>query len=221
MSTRKGKYRISQCAYCNTEGPVTRDHIPPKNLFAPPRPSDLVTVPCCEPCRDGWSGDDEYFRLAVVGTFNAYGAPRAMGAWETLLRSLRRPEHAKFNAEILRNLREVEIRTPAGLYLGTAPVLPLEQERVDRVAQRIVRGLFFHEYENRLPDTHEALGFLKQFGIESVLELLGAVRFPEPKVIGGGSFRYSVRVTAEDPDSTMWIGDFFGRLPFLGFTRRR
>lgn len=58
---RKGK-----CALCGEDHPVTREHVPPKNLFLAPRPRNTITVPVCEGCNHGYHLDDEYFRVYVA-----------------------------------------------------------------------------------------------------------------------------------------------------------
>src|SRR5690349_9504843 len=50
------------CVFCGTAA-TTLDHVPPKNLFIPPRASDLVKVPACESCNGGTSAIDEEFRV--------------------------------------------------------------------------------------------------------------------------------------------------------------
>ena len=56
-----------QCAYCGSDHPDTRDHVPPKCLFLHPLPKKMITVPSCKRCQ-GSSKDDEYF---LVGVFIA------------------------------------------------------------------------------------------------------------------------------------------------------
>jgi hypothetical protein len=51
------------------DGRLTRDHIPPKNLFPPPLPEDLITVPCCYECNNAAHKDDEYLRF-LSGLYN-------------------------------------------------------------------------------------------------------------------------------------------------------
>lgn len=58
--------RIEPCALCGEMRPVTREHVPPKNLFLAPRPLNTITVPVCEPCNHGYHLDDEYFRVYVA-----------------------------------------------------------------------------------------------------------------------------------------------------------
>ncbi len=77
MPQRKKK-RLGICVYCGRNGPVTRDHIPPKNLFAT-RPSNLITVPACEKCNRAACKDDEYFRLTITSRSDIGEHPEAQG----------------------------------------------------------------------------------------------------------------------------------------------
>ncbi len=63
MATGK---KNGQCVLCGETRTVTREHVPPKNLFLAPRPTNTITVPVCEPCNHGYHLDDEYFRVYVA-----------------------------------------------------------------------------------------------------------------------------------------------------------
>ena len=121
---------------------------------------------------------------------------------------------------LLASIKEVEIETEAGLYLGKHPVLKLEQERIARVAQRIIRGLFFHEKAYSVPEGYEVLASIQQFGIDPILEELQGVQFSEPRVIQNGVFCYIFKETESDPNSSVWLALFYGTLAFVGFTRQ-
>lgn len=60
------KAKIGTCALCGRTVQVTREHVPPKNLFLPPRPRNTITVPLCEGCNHSYHLDDEYFRVYVA-----------------------------------------------------------------------------------------------------------------------------------------------------------
>src|SRR5215475_13203966 len=121
--------KIGQCAYCGKESPLTRDHIPPENLFPKPKASNLITVPCCVPCYKGWSDDDEYFRAAILCSARVSEEEMAQGAMAPLLRSVAKPTKRGFAKMLLDSIKEMEIETEAGLYLGKLPTLRLDQER--------------------------------------------------------------------------------------------
>lgn len=121
---------------------------------------------------------------------------------------------------IIESICEIPLETDSGIYLGHAPVLKFDQDRVNRVSQRIVRGLFFHEKGYPLPAGYEVSGLLKQFGMEPLLETLRqhGVSFPAPRIIQSGVFAYTFRATSEDPNTTMWLALFYQKLPFVGIT---
>lgn len=65
MSRRK-KQRIGLCHVCGQNKILTKDHIPPDNLFLKPKPSNMITVFTCEVCNGGTKLDDEYFRIYIT-----------------------------------------------------------------------------------------------------------------------------------------------------------
>jgi len=69
------------CIYCGTRKDLTSDHVPPKALFAEPRPSHLITVPACRPCNKSYVKDDEYFRVAVLAQAASEQDPAAAKLW--------------------------------------------------------------------------------------------------------------------------------------------
>ena len=131
------------CVYCGGDAD-TDDHVPPKNLFRSPRPSTLITVPSCTPCNLGKSKDDEYFRMMIAFRHDV-DHPDAAAARDSALRSLDRHEASRFRAAFLSAVREVDLRTAAGLYVGRAGAYGIDVDRLDRVVARITAGLFYDE----------------------------------------------------------------------------
>src|SRR4051812_6886992 len=92
MVKPRKKKQCRPCAYCASGIGTTNDHIPPKNLFPNPKPSDLITAPCCEGCRRPTAKDDEYFRLKVGMSDAAKDHPEIKATQDTIFKSLTRPE---------------------------------------------------------------------------------------------------------------------------------
>jgi len=208
------------CAYCGRARPETRDHVPPQNLFPKPRPSNMITVPCCEQCRDGWSDDDEYFRVAIVSAIGTHENPYAQEVYCALLRSISKPMKVGFASLVRESLMKVEVQTEAGLYLGVAPAIKVNKVRFDRVAQRIIRGLFFHEKGYPVPEGYEVGNRFYQFGFERMVKSLGNAPFAEQCVIGDSIFIYTFASCTDAPDCTVWLSVFFRGLPFIGYTTK-
>lgn len=212
--------KIGQCAYCSEIHPITDDHIPPKNLFPKPRASNLITVPCCEACRAGWSKDDEYFRVAILSSARVAEEELSQGAIDSLCRSLGRIEQRGFAKNIMSSIEEINIFAKSGIYLGKETAFNFDANRIDRVTQRILRGLFFHEKGYPLPSEYEVFAIIQQFGLEKFLEKLPPrIQFPEVRIIQDGIFCYTLKETQEDPNSCIWILWFFKKLPLVGCTR--
>jgi len=57
---------VGVCTYCGETKWVSADHVPPKNLFPKPYPTDMWTVPACDDCNQGFSKDDDYFLIFVM-----------------------------------------------------------------------------------------------------------------------------------------------------------
>lgn len=210
--------KIGECAYCGDVKPLTKDHIPPRNIFPKPRSNDLITVPCCEECRVGWCKDDEYFRLAVTVNANVDEDPNAKKNHEVILRSLKRPEKKKFSAFVNESLGSVEVRSKAGIYLGEAPAIKIDKERIDRVSERIIRGLFYKEAGIPLPEEYHVKNVIMQQGYGSLIKDIPQSKFKPWVDVGDGQFSYTYAQTDEDPYSMVWLTLYYGNLPALGFT---
>ncbi len=139
------------CAYCGLRPGTTRDHVIPKGLFPKPRPQSIITVPVCALCNNAKSQDDDYLRDMLVIDFQTEGHPIAQQILKgPMIRSAARNKSRVARAAQLASGR-IPIRTPSGLYIGNAVVIPLESDRLQRIFATIVRGLTFHFHQRRLP----------------------------------------------------------------------
>jgi hypothetical protein len=209
LKTKRGQRTPrSSCIYCGATGKLTKDHVPPQNLFPAPRPSDLITVPACLPCNKSYELDDEYFRIAVVVPADPRRDPIAASLWsEKVVRgTLRRSPALK--SVILRSIARIDVRTPAGIYLGTTPTVRLDRKRLDRVARRIVTALHWHHY-GHVPSAGVTFTITmgpdpKRPGVAErvALDLLGGRPWAR---VGGGAFRYGHGRVPENPDWGAWL----------------
>lgn len=212
--------KVGICAYCGKHKPLTRDHIPPKCFFGKPLPIDLITVPCCVDCWKGQSKDDEYFRATVISSSNVWQAPGTTKVYDSFIRSLQKPNKLGFAQMYLSSLTKVEIRTKSGIYLGSEPAIKLDEERFYRVADRIARGLFFHEKKYPVPEGYLVMNIPFQFGLSDFIhECLDGIAFPPMRLVGNGLFAYSFNCTVEDKNSGILISFFYQKLPFVCFIR--
>jgi hypothetical protein len=145
LAMPKGQRKSGECVYCLTNTELSRDHVPPKALFPEARRDDLITVPSCDKCNQATAKDEEYV-LALLN-FGPGGdslegqklkarIDRAYARGTGLVRKMRS------------SLRVAYEKTPDGILPRRAVVTDMES--VDRVLDKIVRGLYYFEYRQPL-----------------------------------------------------------------------
>lgn len=213
---------ISACTYCGKNGTRADDHIPPKNLFPDPKPSDLVTVPCCDVCNRSASLDDEYFRLVTVfrADVSHHGAAREL--WQPVFRSMNIPQKQGFRNAFVRTLKPVQLRSPAGLYLGETGTFQTDFGRVANVIKRVTRGFYFHETGTRLsPDTEILVLPELNLSDPHQHDLVSAFAGLEEKSIGGTVFSYRRHLASEQPEASAWLFIFYEEYAIFSMTMPR
>ena len=212
------------CTYCGAPEGTTRDHVPPRGLFAKPRP-DLVTVPCCEQCRKSQSLDDEYFLRMISMKSGIADSPSATMARDSALRALRKPSKRGFAREFLRSTKDLAAYSPAGIYLGQTTSYDVGLNRLCNVIERTTYGLYFHEFGQRLPDDHRCKTYAVD-GFESAApeiiaqfqKLWGHAVFSEKREFGKNVFAYWVRKIDGPEGATLWAFLVYEAIAFLAFT---
>ena len=223
---KAGKRKVGVCVYCGAKGPVSRDHIPPKSLFAQPRPR-LITVPSCDACNNGADTDDEYFRMMLTMRSDVGDHPDAKQNLQSIFRALRKPEKQRHRDAFLADLQEVDIVTGAGLYLGKGGTYRVDHERLHRVVERTVKGLFYELRRRRLPDGYAAEAFvlsgfqnMSKDTSDPLRQMIREIGRSKAHVVGNNVLRYWMAPTPSDPCCTAWLLVFYGAVSFVCFTAR-
>lgn len=213
------------CVYCGSKDNLSDDHIPPRGIFPKPRPDGLITVRACKTCNGGASKDDEYFRMMLCLSQDSGDSPEAQKNWAPIFHSLERPEAQGMKKSFLGSIRPVQAMTWGGIHLGRKMGFTVKFDRISHVIERTVRGLYFHEQRQRLPEGHE-VGVYCDEGLIRLPPVMLA-RFKEKiilplstvasRVIGQGVFHYRF-LLAEDGPASAWALTFFERKTFLAIT---
>jgi hypothetical protein len=148
--------------------------------------------------------------------------PRAKALWEgPVVRGLQRSiieRRASFAIEFEQSIREFEERDPDGRVIGKSRARKISKERLDQTVERIVRGLYWWEYDGHRP------GANVRFKIE-----IGRVRDLDPerlaqrlmhsdatiRSVAGGIFQYWFYAEEGDPIFSTWLLTFYRAIAFL------
>jgi hypothetical protein len=217
-----GELRL--CAHCRVAPATTNDHIPPRCFFPKPFTGTLVTVPSCPGCNLGASKDDDYLLTMLILRHDNGRTVIPSEQRTRVMRGLKRKESRGFLRAVGRSMRTVELRSPAGLILGNAGGYEVKVERCHRVAQRIVRGLFFVEQGKPLSADHDVTALHVDHirgAPPEVSELARAAASNGWKKIGGEVFGYATAKAHGEGWSSVWLLSFYGRVEFLCFIAPR
>jgi len=131
--------------------PRSNDHVPPRQLYVKEirvaHSPNLLTLPTHGDCNRSYQHDEDYF----VNTL----APLARGSYsgDALLRDVFDKYGRNEKQPLVHRVLEEFDRTPSGLQLPPSLVAKrIDGARVHRVAWKIVRGLYFHETRQYLPE---------------------------------------------------------------------
>ena len=208
------------CIYCGAPDPTDRDHVPPLCLF-PTRPDDAITVPSCRRCNESHGRDDERVRNLLTSLASTESHPAIQGELSGRRdRALNRDVtdlSGKNIEHLLDSILSVEVRTPAGLYLGRGLAFDLDQPVLDRFLSRLTRALLWHEVNVPARDCE-----IEWRMAPSLSDLDGML--PDRKAFllspsrkgsaGGDLFRYAGYVRPGRA-SSLWLFGFYEGVEFM------
>lgn len=221
------KTKRKHCVYCAATGQLTRDHIPPRGLFATPPRGGFLTVPACRRCNETASKDDEYFRTTLAMREDVFDDPAIQGLMPTIARSFENPRAPGMRRAIAKSSLIVDAFSKGGIYLGKKPAMRVDLNRLNRVASRIVKALFYHFHDDtKLPSNYRAhahqIDSFKAMPNEEADRCLATcqqVLENSPLYLFGEWVMACWWLPTDlDPLSTIWILVFFRRVLFIGMT---
>jgi hypothetical protein len=212
---------IDRCVYCGSAA-KSDDHIPPKTIFPKPRPSNLVTVRSCKACNEGDSKDDEYFRNVLVFREDSGSTSSGEALWESVRRSLHRPQARKFTLALANAMFDKPVETPGGIFLGTASAMRIDRQRINHVVKRITRGLYAEHFGRMLPLTDKIQVYcddsVDRFP-PTVADMLGelvTITTSQPyHIIGDDVFEYCFSRVTDHPTASAWAMRFYSSVHYF------
>jgi hypothetical protein len=172
--------------------------------------------------------DDEYFRLNLSIRKSAT-LPAARPVADTALRGLGREQHMNFRTSFFKGLREVNLHSKTGVFIERGGAYDVDLTRLSKVVTRTVRGLYFHHYNQRLPDWCEVdtwcfdgLNEINAATEETLNALINRLQLNPAAEIGDGVFKYWHCLSDDGGEignfSTVWLLVFYESTAFLGIT---
>lgn len=200
-----------RCYLCGGTNSITNDHVPPKGFFPEPRPSNLITVPCCARCNNAFSKDDEAVRTWLCAVIGATSA----GEW--ILKNKVVPgvmtRSPAFRESLLSSMRDTKLLTEENGLIDVAS-FAIDADRVERFVLRIAKGLlsFYYPDYDYSQDTF-SLRFVEptRDNLNNLDTVKDDLRYD---FRGDGVIQYRFGLT-DTRRSGIWIIVFYGATIFL------
>jgi hypothetical protein len=203
---RKEQFRktLPTCVFCGVRTATTRDHVPPKALFVPPRPP-LIAVPACEFCNNGMSAQEEEFKV-FISAKNGLFTQSAANFWRNGgYRSVQKNNRLR---KTLLSGTPLWLRSSSGFF-EQVRTFTWARESHDPVIEKITRGLYFYHYNTALPPSVVVeVTFLNSFD-RRLTDVAGQLN--RSNVGGVERFAYLFGRVAEDPEVSLWFFQFYSR----------
>lgn len=192
------------CYACLSAPSDTRDHIPPYSFFLHPRPSNLITVPCCWSCNNGNSKEDDFARFVLTSLIDR--SPAGETIWEEKVVPGFFPRNAKEIDAIIPSLRDVTLARDGEIIEGVA--FETDLNRLSRYFTRMTKGLIRHHYPiyDYSVDEFQVRYFLPgDEGLEKLAEVRDVLQYEH---VGDGVFQYRHGIT-DTSRSGLWLLVFY------------
>ena len=204
--------REQRCYLCGSRMGLTRDHVPPQNLFKPPLPSDLITVPCCSTCNGGYSKLEEEFRAFVASPINCSRAGKWILEKKVIGSTFKRSP--RFTHYFAQHMQPGNVVTPAG-EIGV-PV-KMNREFITKCLIKITKGLLAHFYPN-INSSDSNMEFdvdlFEQFRVDQ--NFINSFEAPFTyDQRGDGQFKFWRGLADDVPEAGVWIYGFYDAVFFV------
>ena len=196
------------CIYCG-QSADTKEHIPSKQFFKGKADKPLITVPSCKSCNASFQKDEEFFRQFYVSMLMGHSPVAKQLMDGEISRSiLRKPA---LGHQMFSQMKLVDTFTKAGLYKGKMTMYKVgdtDKIRIDQVVTKIIKGLFFHEFNITIPEDWTIKIIWITPKVEKEQKLDEIAKQPFWRVIKEDTFAYWVNYVPKNFQS-IWLLDFF------------
>lgn len=114
---------------------------------------------------------------------------------------------------LAREVRDVDLQTPAGLYLGQATTFVPEPGRISLVLEKIVRGLYWLHTAEELGPVEFHPTFISRFTMWKLPDISEGLNSPTMQI--GSAFAYRYGIPYDEPRISLWAMRFFGKAVFV------
>ena len=141
--------------------------------------------------------------------------PKARQARKAFIGRLSRPESSGFRRLFASSFTTKDVFSKGGIFLGAREAFRFDAARLYGVVERVVRALYWHEFETRIRRGYQIRAVLDQFGEGLARDLAGKLNWPAFTKVAGGNFWYTFNHGERDPMLSVWLLVFYEQVGFV------
>jgi hypothetical protein len=192
------------CGIALNEINRTRDHVPPRGIFAKPLPDNLITVPCCQPCNNGNHKADEVFRSIMSMAYKRN--PAGDKIWQRVVDRTLPAKRIKAEIDAITATAK-RITDPHG---NPCVQMIVNRRPLNLQLIRITRGLLATAYPDIKSSNLEwEITIIHQFRVFDALMTGVTDMLPHTTRGLGNEFQFWHAISADTESSGFWVYLFY------------
>lgn len=196
------------CYLCGSVQNLTKDHIPPKNLFPSPKPTDLITVWCCKTCNEKFSLIDESFRVFTSSVINRSKSGARIWDEKVMQSSFKRSP--KLKTATIKSLVPIETEINGIKVQATGMAYPIKKTKDYLV--RLTKG-FTRHFNPEIDLSRAKFKVNNIIPNQQIVDMLYKKFFYVEK--GDGVFRMWRMFVKDNIPESVWVYVFYDGLMFM------
>jgi hypothetical protein len=209
------------CCYCGKPA-ESDDHIPPKSMVHEEDRNGVkfILVPACNACNRKYSFDDEYLMVLSFGSFDEDGTVKVQ---EKVLKWFNIDERGENKnrskaRRIMKGLQPIKIIKNGEVF--DTFVYQIEKERIFRLSNRFVVGIYFDMFKKRLPENVKISSYIYRDHKDNpqIVKLRSHLDECPAQVVLQNRFSYRFKFFNSPPSNSIWQFDLFNVLRVYALT---
>lgn len=199
---------MKSCYLCGATENLTRDHIPPKNLFPSPKPNNLITVWCCKKCNEKFSLIDESFRVFTSSVINR--SKSGSWIWDNKVMGSSFKRSPKLKQVTIKSLVPLQTEINGIKIQQTGMTYPVKKTR--KYLVRLTKGFTKH-FNPEIDYSHARFRINNIIPNQQIVDMLYQKYFYVER--GDGVFRMWRMFVKDMGVKSLWVYVFYDGLMFM------
>ncbi|MEI6040515.1 MAG: hypothetical protein WCP93_04170 [Candidatus Berkelbacteria bacterium] len=130
---------LQKCYLCGDQSDLDREHVIPKVIFRPNRPTNPIILKSCKRCNNNLKGKNEEYMVRAIQltSFNE----EAQKGFDKAINGFNKGQGLGIRGSLISKMQKGGLKTQEGVLLGTVNLLNINAKRMNDLIINIAKGL--------------------------------------------------------------------------------